>query len=122
MVAAPTALNKAGKALDQTWELALQMALDDFQNPLLKARAVTFALVRSLSIPGGFDTLPPAHVSVFRSAGIEKRVVGLPPRLLGAREKICESELGLAFRQEKSLRQACQDIDAQCNAIMTRST
>jgi len=116
----PTAINKAGKALDQTWELAYQMALDDFQNPFSKARAVTSALVRSLSIPGGFESPPPAHVSVFRSAGIENSGSWDYHPAFSECEKICESELGLAFRQEKSLRQACQDIDAQCNAIMAR--
>ena len=35
-------------------------------------------------------------------------------------EKVCEAELALAFRQEKSLRQACLDIDTQCNAILAR--
>ena len=116
----PTAINKDGKALDQTWELALQMALDDFQNVFSKARVVTAALVRSLSIPGGFESPPPAHVSVFRAAGIENSGSWDYHPAFSECEKVCEGELALAFRQEKSLRQACLDIDTQCNAILAR--
>ncbi len=67
----PTGINKGGKFVDQSWELALQMALEDFQNPFSKARSVTAALVRSLTIPGGFESPPPSHVATFRAVGLE---------------------------------------------------
>lgn len=67
----PSGINKGGKFVDQSWELALQMALEDFQNPFSKARSVTAALVRSLTIPGAFESPPPSHVATFRAVGLE---------------------------------------------------
>ncbi|HEX2034314.1 MAG TPA: sugar ABC transporter substrate-binding protein [Chloroflexota bacterium] len=118
----PTGVNKDGKFVDAAWELALQMALDDIQNVFSKARVVTAALVRSLTIPGGFESPPPAHVSAFRAAGIENSGSWNYHPAFAEIETIVVVELGMAFKQEKSLRQACADIDAQANAIMARGT
>ena len=117
----PTAINKDSKFLDATWDLALQMALDDFQNEFSKARSVTAAQIKSLSIPGGFESPPPAHVSVFRAVGIENSGSWEYHPAFSEIETMHNAELGRAFRQEKTLRQAALDIDTQANAIMTRS-
>jgi multiple sugar transport system substrate-binding protein len=117
----PTAINKDAKFVDATWDLALQMSLDDFQNEFSKARSVTAPLIRSLSIPGGFETPPPSHVSTFRAVGIENSGSWNYHPAFSEIENISNAELDKAFKQEKTLRQACLDIDAQANAIMARS-
>ena len=117
----PTGINKDGKFLDATWDLALQMALDDFQNEFSRARSVTAAQIKSLTIPGGFETPPPAHVSTFRAVGIEHSGSWNYHPAFSEIEQISIAELDKAFRQEKTLRQACLDIDTQGNAILARS-
>ncbi len=117
----PTSVNKDSKYVDAAWELALQMALDDFQNIFSKARVVTAALIRSLSIPGGFETPPPAHISTFRAVGIENSGSwNYHPAFSEIQNMVEGEELTQAFAQQKSLRQACQDIDARAAAILSR--
>lgn len=118
----PTAINSRGKAIDAAWELALFMALDEAQNVFSRARVVTAALKRSLSIPDGFETPPPAHVRVFRAVGFENSGSWNYHPEFNQIEQIATEELGKAFNNEKSMRQACQDIDARANAIMERAT
>ena len=84
------------------------------------ARPVTAALKRSLTIPDGFEIAPPAHVSVFRAVKFEDSGSWhYHPRFQEA-EQIASRELTAAFKKEKTLRQALQDIDVACNAIMDR--
>jgi multiple sugar transport system substrate-binding protein len=116
----PTGINKGGKFVDQSWELAYQMALDDFQNAFSKARSVTAALVKSLTIPGGFETPPPSHVSTFRAVGIENSGSWNYHPAFDELETVAKNELGAAFKQEKSLRQAALDIDTQAAAVLSR--
>jgi ABC-type glycerol-3-phosphate transport system substrate-binding protein len=117
----PTAISKDGKFLDAAWDLALQMALDDFQNEFSKARTVTAPLIRSLTIPGGFETPPPAHVSAFRAVGIENSGSWEYHPAFSEIETMHNAELGRAFKQEKTLRQAALDIDTQAAAILARN-
>jgi multiple sugar transport system substrate-binding protein len=116
----PTGINKDGKFVDQTWELALQMALDDFQNIFSKARSVTAAQVKSLTIPGGFESPPPAHVTTFRAPGIENSGSWNYHPAFDELETVAKNELTAAFTQKKSLRQACLDIDTQATAVLSR--
>jgi ABC-type glycerol-3-phosphate transport system substrate-binding protein len=116
----PTGVNKDSKFLDASWELALQMALDDVQNIFSRARTVTAALIRSLTIPGGFESPPPDHVSVFRSVGIEGSGTWNYHPAFDELETVARNELTDAFSGKKALRQACADIDAQAAAVMAR--
>jgi len=116
----PTGTNKEGKYVDAAWELALQMALDDFQNIFSKARTVTPSQVKSLSIPGGFESPPPAHVSVFRAVGIENSGSWNYHPAFDEMETVAKTELDAAFTGKKTLRQACQDIDTQAVAVLAR--
>jgi len=116
----PTAINKDAKFLDATWDLALQMALEDFQIEFSKARSVTAAQIKTLSIPGGFESPPPAHVSVFRAVGIENSGSWEYHPAFSEIETMHNAELNKAFKLEKTLRQAALDIDTQANAIMAR--
>jgi ABC-type glycerol-3-phosphate transport system substrate-binding protein len=118
----PTGINKDGKFLDASWELALQMALDDFQNLFSKARTTTSALIRSLTIPGGFESPPPSHVSTFRSAGLENSGSWNYHPAFDELETVARTELGAAFSGKKTLRQACLDIDTQAVAVLARGT
>ncbi len=116
----PTGIWQGSKNRDAAWEWAKFKALDDAQNLFSRGKTVTAALKRSLTIPDGFETPPPAHVSVFRAVKFEDSGSwNYHPRFQEA-EQLATRELGAAFKKEKSLRQALQDIDTACNAIMDR--
>ncbi len=117
----PTGIWQGSKSLDAAWEWARFKAQDEAQNFFSRGKAVTAALKRSLTIPDGFETPPPAHVSVFRSVKFEDSGSWhYHPRFQEA-EQLAARELTAAFLKEKPLRQALQDIDAACNAIMDRA-
>jgi multiple sugar transport system substrate-binding protein len=116
----PTGIWQGSKYRDAAWEWAKYKALDEAQDYFSKGKTVTAALKRSLTIPGGFETPPPAHVSVFRAVKFEDSGSwNYHPRFQEAQD-VTTRELASAFKQEKSLRQALQDIDTACNAIMDR--
>ena len=116
----PTGIWKGGKLQDAAWEWARFKAQDDAQNFFSRGKTVTAALKRSLTIQDGFETPPPAHVSVFRAVKFEDSGSwNYHPRFQEA-EQIATRELTAAFKKEKSLKQALSDIDTACNAIMDR--
>jgi multiple sugar transport system substrate-binding protein len=116
----PTGIWKGSKQQDAAWEWARFKALDDAQNFFSRGKTVTAALKRSLTIQDGFETPPPAHVSVFRAVKFEDSGSwNYHPRFQEA-EQVATRELTAAFANQKSLRQALQDIDTACNAIMDR--
>ena len=117
----PTGIAKAGKNQDATWEWAKYKAQDEAQDLFSKGKTVTAALKRSLSIAGGFESPPPAHVSVFRAVKFEDSGSwNYHPRFQEA-EQLAARELTAAFKKEKSLKQALSDIDTAANAIMDRA-
>jgi multiple sugar transport system substrate-binding protein len=116
----PTGIWKGSKLQDAAWEWAKFKALDDAQNFFSRGKTVTASLKRSLTIADGFESPPPAHVAVFRAVKFEDSGSWhYHPRFQEA-EQVATRELGAAFKKEKSLRQALQDIDTACNAIMDR--
>ncbi|HVG96827.1 MAG TPA: sugar ABC transporter substrate-binding protein, partial [Chloroflexota bacterium] len=116
----PTGIWKGGKLQDAAWEWARFKAQDDAQNFFSRGKTVTAALKRSLTIQGGFESPPPAHVSVFRAVKFEDSGSwNYHPRFQES-EQLATRELTAAFKNEKSLRQALSDIDTACNAIMDR--
>jgi multiple sugar transport system substrate-binding protein len=116
----PTGIWKGGKLQDAAWEWARFKAQDDAQNFFSRGKTVTAALKRSLTIQGGFESPPPAHVSLFRAVKFEDSGSwNYHPRFQES-EQLATRELTAAFKNEKSLRQALSDIDTACNAIMDR--
>ncbi|HEX2514137.1 MAG TPA: sugar ABC transporter substrate-binding protein [Chloroflexota bacterium] len=116
----PTGIWKGSKLQDAAWEWARFKALDDAQNFFSRGKTVTAALKRSLTIADGFESPPPAHVSVFRAVKFEDSGSWHYHPRFQETEQIASRELTAAFKKEKTLRQALQDIDVACNAIMDR--
>jgi multiple sugar transport system substrate-binding protein len=116
----PTGIWQGSKFRDAAWEWAKFKALDDAQNFFSRGKAVTAALKRSLTIPDGFETPPPAHVSVFRQVKFEDSGTWhYHPRFSDC-ETLATNQLASAFKKEKSLKQAVEEIDTACNDIMAR--
>ena len=117
----PTSVNKASRHVDAGWDLAREMALEHFQTAFSKGKLLTAALIKALTVPNGFETPPPAHVSTFRAVGIEHSGSWDYHPAFQEIQRLVEAELGQAFLQQKTLRQASLDIDTQANAILARS-
>lgn len=117
----PTGIWQGSKFPDAAWEWARFKAQDEAQNFFSRGKAVTAALKRSLTISDGFETPPPAHVSVFRSVKFEDSGSWNYHPRFGEAEQFATREINAAFLKEKPIRQALQDIDAACNAIMDRA-
>jgi hypothetical protein len=116
-----TSINSKSKYLDAGWELARFLALGESQNVLSRVKVVTPALRRSLSIPGDFETPPPAHVRVFREVAPENTGSwDYHPRFSEVEVMVAE-ELAKGFKNEKTMHQTCKEIDARADLIIEQA-